>query len=144
MMWPGQPDRGLASVEIRGDYEDCAGRTFYRVGGNDPPILRDFYSYRDLGRPLLDESPEGYENWIGVSVYEKRRQAVALARYLIRRRRPAGTFIVEIVLPNDRPIWGKRMGGEGHYNLFAGPDVLLACYSRTMAVLASTMDGGER
>jgi hypothetical protein len=131
-------------VEIGGNYENCAGRTFYRVVGNDPPILQDFYSYRDLGRPLLDESPEGYENWIGVSVYEKRRQAVALAKYLIRRRRPAGTFIVEIVLPSDSLIRGRRMGGEGHYKLFAGPDVLLACYSRTVAVLTSGTDVGER
>src|SRR5215207_7457191 len=99
------------------DYENCAGRTFYRVVGTNPPSIQDFRSYRDLGRPLLDRSPEGYENWIGVSVYEKRRQAVALAKYLIRRRRPVGTLVAEIVIPTDLPIQGKRMGGEGHYNL---------------------------
>ena len=131
-------------MEIRGDYENCAGHAFYRVAGNDPPILRDFYSYRDLGRPLLDESQEGYENWIGVSVYEKRRPAVALAKYLMRRRRPIGTYIVEIVLPADRPFWGKRMGGEGHYNLFVESDDLLDCYSRTVAALATGLDIGER
>ena len=131
-------------MQIREDYENCAGHTFYWVAANDPPTLRDFYSYRDLGRPLLDESHEGYENWIGVSVYEKRRQAVALAKYLMRRRRPAGTFVVEIVLPTDRPIWCKRMGGEGHYNLFVSPDILLGCYSRTVAILASRIDRGER
>src|SRR5262249_15384545 len=131
-------------LEIREDYENCAGRTFYRVAGSSPPVSRDFFSYRDLGRPLLDESQEGYENWIGVSVYERRRQAVALARYLMRRRRPVGTFVVEIVLPSDRPVWGKRMGGEGHYNLFVAADVLLDCYSRTVAVIAGGTDGGER
>ena len=68
------------------EYENCAGRTFYRIVGNDPPTARDFYSYRGLGRPLLDDSPEGYENCVGVSVYEKRRQAVALAKYLMRRQ----------------------------------------------------------
>jgi hypothetical protein len=123
--------------EIRADYENCAGRVFYRVVGNNPPILRDFYSYRDLGKPLLDESQEGYENWVGVSVYERRRQAVALARYLI-------TYVVEIVLPGDSPMWGKRMGGQGHYNLFVAPVALLGCYSRTVAVLASEMESGER
>lgn len=130
-------------MEIREDHENCAGRAFYRVAGNNPPILRDFFSYRDLGRPLFDESQEGYENWIGVSVYEKRRQAVALAKYLMRRRRPVGTFVVEIVLPSDRLIWGQRMGGEGHYNLFVDPDLLLECYSRTVAELASGMNSGE-
>ena len=131
-------------MEIHEDYEDCTGRAFYRVAGHDPPILRDFYSYRDLGRPLLDESQEGYENWIGVSVYEKRRQAVALAKYLMRRRRPVGTFVVEIVVPTDRPFWGTRMGGEGHYNLFVGADALLDCYSQTVATLATGLDIGER
>ena len=119
------------------EYENCAGRTFYRVVGNNPPILRDVQSYRDLGRPLLDRSPEGYENWIGVSVYEKRRQAVALAKYLIRRRRPVGTLVAELVIPPDLVIEGKRMGGEGHYNLFAAPEILLECYNRIVADLSS-------
>lgn len=98
---------------------------------------RDFRSYRDLDRPLFDDSPEGYENWIGVSVYEKRRQAIALARYLIRRRRPAGTLVAELVIPPDLSIQGKRMGGEGHYNLFADPEVLLRCYKRVVATVTS-------
>ena len=118
-------------------YENCAGHTFYRVVGNNPPILQDVKSYRDLGRPLFDRSREGYENWIGVSVYEKRRQAVALAKYLIRRRRPAGTLIAELVVPPDLAIEGKRMGGEGHYNLFAEPEVLLGCFSPIVADLGS-------
>jgi hypothetical protein len=42
-----------------------------------------------------------------------------LAKYLIRRRRPAGTLIAEFVIPLDIVIEGKRMGGDGHYNLFA-------------------------
>jgi hypothetical protein len=119
------------------DYEDCAGRTFFRVVGTDPPTEQDFYSYRDLGKPLLDDSQEGQENWIGVSVYEKRRQAVALARYLIRRRRPIGTFVAEIVIPPGMIVHGKRMGGEGHFNLFERPSILLSCYSRMVAMIAS-------
>jgi hypothetical protein len=70
-------------------------------------------------------------------VYERRRQAVALAKYLIRRRRPVGTLIAEIVIPSDLPIEGKRMGGEGHYNLFADPETLLGCFSRIVADLSS-------
>ena len=85
----------------------------------------------------MDRSAEGYENWIGVSVYEKRRQAVALAKYLIRRRRPVGAFVAEIVVPPDLALRGKRMGGEGHYNLFADPETLLACYNRIVADLTS-------
>lgn len=119
-------------------YENCAGRTFYRVVGTSPPTPQDFYSYRDLGRPLLDTSQSGYENWIGVSVYEKRRQAVALARYLIRRQRPVGTLVVELVIPTASSVLGKRMGGEGHYNLFADPATLLACYHRVVAVLTES------
>jgi hypothetical protein len=107
------------------------------VVSKQPPGTQDFRSYRDLGRPLLDRSPEGYENWIGVSVYERRRQAVALAKYLIRRRRPAGTLVAEIVIPADLPLQGKRMGGEGHYNLFADPETLLGCFSRIVADLSS-------
>lgn len=110
--------------------------------GNYPPILRDFYSYRDLGRPILDESQEGYENWIGISVYEKRRQAVALAKYLIRRRRPAGTYVAEIVIPHDITVLGKRMGGEGHFNLFTSAETLLACYSRMVAILTRQQPNG--
>jgi hypothetical protein len=117
-------------------YENCAGRTFYRIVSNDPPTARDFYPYRDLGRPLLDNSTEGYENWVGVSVYERRRQAVALAKYLIRRRRPAGTLVAEITIPPDLPVRGKRMGGEGHYNLFETPEILLKCYRRVVADLS--------
>ncbi len=116
--------------------ENCAGRTFYRIVGNNPPTARDFYSYRALGRPLLDDSSEGYENWIGISVYEKRRQAIALAKYLIRRKRPAGTFVAEIVIPADLEIRGKRMGGVGHYNLFADPETLLACYNQIVVDLS--------
>lgn len=123
------------------EYESCAGRTFYRVVGSSPPIARDFYSYRDLGWLLLDDSPEGHENWIGVSVYEKRRQAVALAKYLARRKRPDGTFVAEITIPADLPIRGKRMGGEGHYNLFADPQTLLACYNRVVADLSEALGG---
>lgn len=119
-------------------YENCSGRTFYRVIGNEPPTLRDFFSYRDLGKPLLDSSEEGIENWTGVSVYEKRRQAIALAKYLIRRSRPAGTFVAEIVVPDDLQVMGKRMGGEGHYNLFATPETLLGCYHGIVAVVANS------
>jgi hypothetical protein len=122
---------------VTAEYESCAGRTFYRVVSENPPRRRDLQSYRDLGRPLLDRSPEGYENWIGVSVYEKRRQAVALAKYLMRRRRPAGTLVAEFVILDDLPIQGKRMGGEGHYNLFADPETLLTCYNRIVADLSS-------
>jgi hypothetical protein len=129
---------------LRDEYEDCSGRTFYRVVGNDPPTARDFFSYRLLGRPLLDESQEGYENWIGVSVYERRRQAISLAKYLIRRRRPAGTLVVEIVIPADMGIRGKRMGGEGHYNLFADPEQLLECYNRIVADRTDQTDAGDR
>jgi len=126
------------------EYEECAGRTFYRVVGNEPPVERDFFSYRLLGRPLLDDSPEGYENWTGVSVYERRRQAIGLAKYLIRRRRPAGTLVAEIVIPADVTIRGKRMGGEGHYNLFAAPELLLACYNRIVANLTGLREAGDR
>jgi hypothetical protein len=124
------------------EYEDCSGRTFYRVVGNEPPTLRDFFSYRDLGRPLLDASREGFENWTGVSVYEKRRQAVALAKYLIRRSRPAGTFVAELLVPEDVQVMGKRMGGEGHYNLFADPQTLLDCYHEIVATLVRPSEMG--
>ena len=124
------------------EYEDCSGRTFYRVVGNDPPIAQDFFSYRLLGRPLLDESQDGYENWVGVSVYERRRQAVGLAKYLIRRR-PAGTLVAEIIIPAEMGIRGKRMGGEGHYNLFADPEPLLACFSRIVADLTGQTSAGD-
>lgn len=125
-------------------YEDVSGRTFFRVVGSDPPTLRDFFSYRDLGRPLFDPSREGFENWTGVSVYERRRQAVALAKYLMRRSRPVGTLIVEIVIPAGSQVIGKRMGGEGHYNLFADPQTLLGCYHRVVAVLTQPGEFGER
>jgi hypothetical protein len=123
------------------DYENCAGRTFYRVVGQEPPTVHDFLSYRDLARPQFDPSPEGYENWIGVSVYERRRQAIALARYLARRQRPAGTLVAELVIPADLPIQGKRMGGVGHFNLFPDAATLLACYNRIVADLSHRPEG---
>ena len=36
------------------------------------------------------------------------------------------------------------MGGEGHYNLFLNADLLLGCYSRTVAILSNSVDGGEQ
>jgi hypothetical protein len=132
--------KGWTPAAMEDDYENCAGRTFYRVIGNDPPTLRDFFSYRDLGKPLLDRSPAGLENWTGVSVYEKRRQAVALAKYLIRRSRPAGTLVAELRIPKDVNIPGKRMGGDGHFNLFVDPSTLLECYHEIAAVLARSSE----
>ncbi len=129
---------------MREEYEDVSGRTFYRVVGNEPPTLRDFFSYRDLGRPLIDSSREGFENWTGVPVYERRRQAVDLAKYLMRRNRPVGTLMVEIVVPRGSQGVGKRMGGEGHYNLFADAQTLLGCYHRVVVDLTRPRESGER
>ena len=80
--------------------------TFFRTVKTDPPTEMDFLSYRDLGRPLLRDTPTQRRSWEGVSVTSTLEAAGALAARAPR----LGRFIAELELVESVPV---RFGQTG-------------------------------
>lgn len=85
---------------------DRQARVLYRVVQADPPSIRDFMSYAELGvpprRPL---SPRDRDRWQGVSHYLTLAAAEAAARTMPH----LGRFVASVRVPTDVRFerWGR-------------------------------------
>jgi hypothetical protein len=107
---------------------DAANRTvfrFFRIVVADPPTTDDFKSHAARGKPRPPTIPE--HRWADVSVYETEEQARNLVYDLRRRGRNLGSFIAELLIPDDGQVTVERYGPPGHHGVHANPERLLAC-----------------
>jgi hypothetical protein len=80
-----------------------------------------FKSHQALGKrrppslPWADPDP-----WDGCSLYVRRQQAVRMAR----RRPRLGTFIAELLIPDDAPIVRELPDRTGHFNIWGDADTI--------------------
>jgi hypothetical protein len=93
-------------------------RSFYRIVKDRIPTIEDFYSYRELGIPTLDD-PRTLRLAEGISVYETFAQAATQAQ-----KYPAlGQFIAELELPDDDSTITITPSGarSGHRTIWVEP-----------------------
>lgn len=95
----------------------------YRITKSNPPTIRDFLSFRELGIPLRHRTAKGLRLWDGLSVYREREQAVTRAR----RTPGLGQYVAELHVPMDGRIQLELDNGEnGHCTIWGAPEALLA------------------
>jgi hypothetical protein len=91
-------------------------QTFYRIVRSDPPTLRDFMSFQELGqRPRNPNDPEVLRRWDKVSVWDEEQRAHQWARLHPR----LGAYIAKLDLPDTSTITAEPSGPIGHYSLAA-------------------------
>lgn len=95
-------------------------QAFFRIVQTRPPTVDDFRSYRELGMPLLRDTPISRRRWEGISVYETFEQAAKQARDL---RYKFGAFTAELAIPDDDPSITLEPGRpqSGHRTLHVAP-----------------------
>lgn len=97
-------------------------RIYYRLVKTNPPTLRDFLSYKELGIGLVRKDDETVRLSTGISVYRTEAQARRTAR---RRSFRDSFFIAEIRIPADAEVRIERTKkSAGHYTLWADPDMI--------------------
>ena len=81
-----------------------------------PPTVEDFWSYRELGMPLLRDTPAARRRWEGISVDEMFEQAAKQARNVGFK---FGELIAELRIPEDDPSISVEPGRpqSGHRTL---------------------------
>jgi hypothetical protein len=103
-------------IQTQQAWQQTVARTFYRIVKSDPPTLRDFMSFQELGqRPRDLNDPEVLRRWDKVSVWDEEQRA----RRLARLRPRLGAFIARLEIPDTSPITAEPAGGTGHYSLTA-------------------------
>ncbi len=108
-----------------------AARTFFRIVLTDPPTLRDFLSYEELGIRVGGDDPEAARLRQGISVNATEAQARRRARGMPR----LGRYIAELTIPADSPIRFERTTkSAGHYTLWGDPATLMGCVRRVVPV----------
>lgn len=104
--------------------------TFYRVIRAASPSVRDFLSGKVLGRtPPVD--PDLLPLWDGISVFDTedraRRRALSVPSL--------GDYIAALEIPDDGSIrYERTLKRPGHYTVWAGAEVLLACVASVVLV----------
>jgi hypothetical protein len=97
--------------------------TLFRVVNHNPPIVSDFYSHEQLGRPLRD--PTMKDLWTGVSMFSN----IAEARAIARPGRSQSKWIAEVRISDGiEGVRIKRTGGNHttHHTVWAMPELLSA------------------
>ena len=109
----------LGSVPVA----DRPSRVFYRILEGPTPVLRDFTSYRALGRTLRRKTPEVLRRWSGISAYATEEGARATARW----RPSIGRYIAAVAVEDGAPIRWEQTGDPdvGHHTLWGTPTDLL-------------------
>ncbi len=106
-------------------------QVLYRLVEANPPTLRDFMSYRALGRPLVNEANR--DIWEGISVQNTLAQARNRAKVLRGK-----THVAILEIPDDPPVRCERTGEHrGHFTLWGVPHVLLSYIRDVVRVDAS-------
>jgi hypothetical protein len=96
-------------------------RVFYRLVESNPPTLRDFMSYKALGKPLRTEADR--DIWEGLSV----QNTLAQARNRAKVFRGKKTHVAVLEIPDDAPVRCERTGvNRGHSTLWATPQKLIS------------------
>ena len=102
---------------------DSSVLRLYRVTKSDPPTIRDFLSFRELGIPLRHRTAKGLRLWDGLSVYREQEQAATRAR----RTPGLGQYVAELRIPMDGRFRLELDNGEdGHCTIWGEPEALLA------------------
>lgn len=98
-------------------------RTFYRTVTTNPPTRADFFSWKEQGKRAPRDS-EGRRMWEGISVFETAEQA----RQVAKRYPAQGSFIAEIVIPDESEIQYERSGPrEGHHTRWGDGEEMRGC-----------------
>ena len=108
------------------------GRLLYRIVPNDPPILRDFMSYEELGvKPRRPLSPVDRDRWRGVSHYASFAAAMSATRAAPR----LGRYIAAIRVPADAVVRVEQTGRDrDHVTVWADAATLLGWVESVVAV----------
>src|SRR5438309_6463393 len=98
---------------------------FYRILRSSEPTLDDFKSNEALGvRPRRPLSGLALECWSGISVWETLQQASSAARRMVSDRR----YVAQLAVSRRPEVRSRRtFRAEGHYTLWAEPEILLEC-----------------
>jgi hypothetical protein len=128
---------GLHSFPSGAGVADATPLKVYRIVKTDPPTVTDCTPQAQLGRRLVDPTPEKLHLWSGLSVFATEAQA----RRQARSYPMLGGFIAEIVFPPPTSeglpfdlICERTLRTPGHYTLWAVPALLLACVTRVVPV----------
>ena len=103
--------------------------TFYRIVKTDPPTIADCTPQAQLGRRLVDASPEKRHLSRGLSVFATEAQAHRQSRaYPV-----LGGFIAELHIPAGvDAMYSRTLSTPGHHTLWAAPALLLSCAIRVV------------
>jgi len=106
-------------------------RAFYRIIRDEQATHWDFMSNearrRQPRRPLL---PTQRRLWRGLSHFD----SLEIARAAARQTPSIGSFIAEIVVPDDAEIEIEQTGRPGHYTIWASPGRMLGYVRRVFPV----------
>jgi hypothetical protein len=110
----------------------------YRAVKTDQPTRDDFLSSQARGKPPVSQDQEVLRTHDGISMFTP----LEIARTRALRYRRIGSFLAEVVRPDDSPsIWIERtFASEGHYTVWGNPDELLALVAGVVPVEPSDKD----
>lgn len=120
----GRVARALPPIErsaVTDELGWLGGATVYRLIDAEACSTRDFTSYEELGRPLpAHADPRLRLGWCGVSAFLTPDAAVRRSHTLRK------DWLASLEIGSDQPI-PYLPGRREHVDLYAAPDVLLAC-----------------
>jgi hypothetical protein len=111
---------------------------FFRVVKSHPPTREDFLSAAALGRRLRGSNPELRRLFDGISVTDSLQQARQTAADFPR----LGRFIATLVIPTGAPVRWEQTLREGHYTIWAEPDLLLRLVTEVVPARPETDSDG--
>lgn len=118
---------GVTGRRIAGGSGPEPTRPFFRLVASDPPSREDFLSYFDLGLIPARATDYQIDLYKGVSMFETEAQA----RAQVPRMRRALPYVAEVSVPAS--VRAVRQGRtEGHHNIYADPNDLLAWVVRVV------------
>lgn len=121
----------MAALAIGDAPQGQRPRIFYRIVKEDPPTIRDFTPQIQLGRRLIEPSPERQRLATGLSVFATEAQAHRQARaYPL-----LGSFVAEASIPAGAAVvWERTLRTPGHHTAWGSPAELLNYVTRVVPV----------
>ena len=115
-------------------------RTFYRIVTATPPVLQDFFSDRERGKPRRGTGPDIDFMWNGFSVFETEDQARAQAA----RFPKIGDYIARLEIPDEASLQVRRTGStDGHHTIQGAAEVVCQYVVHVAPVRPADQSGGE-
>ena len=107
--------------------------TFYRVVHSVKPEPHDFMSNKAKNLPPRGPERDDADIYGGLSMYDTRERAEAVARMFPR----VGPFVAEIATEKAGPgesLFSRKTLGTGHYTVSGDPDVFVKCVTNVWPV----------